>query len=69
MLYSRARCAKVGYSHDAVNEHLVDRKLSVRLGQFLVWVWYKYIEIQQTAHYKHTKPHTLFPIGTIFIHC
>ena len=53
----------------AVNENLVDRKQGVWFGQFLVCGLENYSEIRQTAHYKHTKPHTLFPIDTIFIHC
>ena len=40
MLYSRARCTKVGYSYGlkflAVNKNLVDRKQGIRFGQFLV---------------------------------
>ena len=40
MLYSRVRCANVGFSDDlkflVANEMLVDRKQDVRFGQFLV---------------------------------
>ena len=66
MLYSRVHCAKVGSYYQtflAVNENLVDRKQGVRFCQFLVCGLAKYIEIHQTAHFKHTKPHTLFPIN------
>ena len=70
MLYSRLRCAKVGYSYYlwflAVNETLVDRNRGMRCGVFVVCSLMNFdvflpnctTEIDQTIHPISYRPNT-----------
>ena len=73
-LFTRPLCKfKVGYSYDlkflAVNETLVDKKQGVRFGQPLVCDLVKVHGNLPNLTLQHTKPHILFSIDKISVHC